>query len=163
MAEAENDIGKLREKNDSLTRELLRVYEELDLLHTLSSIFAASSDVDEMGARLVDEAVDALGGTVAYVEQTRPLGSGHALQQARDSLQGVDNVAVLHDLAGGLAASRQLNGIDSQVHDPPFVKAAALQDSLGGGFGQVPYPACGPFATWARRPSDRTSPGTSRG
>jgi bifunctional UDP-N-acetylglucosamine pyrophosphorylase/glucosamine-1-phosphate N-acetyltransferase len=37
-----------------------------------------------------------LGDSVAYVEQTVPLGSGDALRQARDILQGIDYVAVLH-------------------------------------------------------------------
>ena len=36
-----------------------------------------------------------LGGSVAYVEQTGPLDGGRALLRARDSLQRVDNVAVL--------------------------------------------------------------------
>ena len=39
---------------------------------------------------------DTLGDAVSYVEQAKPLGTGHALLQTRDSLRGVDNVAVLH-------------------------------------------------------------------
>ena len=37
-----------------------------------------------------------LGGSVAYVEQSGPLDGGRALLRARDSLQRVDNVAVLY-------------------------------------------------------------------
>ena len=39
---------------------------------------------------------EALGDTVGYAVQSEPLGSGHALLQARESLEGVDNVAVLY-------------------------------------------------------------------
>jgi bifunctional UDP-N-acetylglucosamine pyrophosphorylase/glucosamine-1-phosphate N-acetyltransferase len=38
----------------------------------------------------------ALGNGVSYAVQPEPLGSGHALLQARELLHGVDNVAVLH-------------------------------------------------------------------
>ena len=37
-----------------------------------------------------------LGDRAIYVEQAQPLGSGHAVLQARESLDGVDSVAVLH-------------------------------------------------------------------
>ena len=45
----EDELKRLQETNQSLTRELLSAYEELNLLHTLASIFATSADVDEMG------------------------------------------------------------------------------------------------------------------
>ena len=60
---------------------------------------AAGSDV---GATVVvvppeSEAIrSTLGGSVAYVEQSGPLDGGRALLRARDSLQRVDNVAVLY-------------------------------------------------------------------
>ena len=38
---------------------------------------------------------EALGDTVRYAEQTEPMGSGHALLQARSAMRGVDNVVVL--------------------------------------------------------------------
>ncbi len=38
---------------------------------------------------------DLLGSHVAYVEQAEPLGTGHALLQARDSLEGVDEITVM--------------------------------------------------------------------
>ena len=38
---------------------------------------------------------EVLGGGVSYVVQSEPLGSGHALLQAQELLEGVDNVAVL--------------------------------------------------------------------
>ena len=38
---------------------------------------------------------DLLGGHVAYVEQAEPLGTGHALLQARGSLEGVDEITVM--------------------------------------------------------------------
>ena len=38
---------------------------------------------------------DAFGPGVVYVEQPRPLGTGHALLQARPALKGLDNVVVL--------------------------------------------------------------------
>ena len=60
---------------------------------------AAGADV---GATVVvvppdSEAIrSTLGGSVAYVEQSGPLDGGRALLRARDSLQRVDNVAVLY-------------------------------------------------------------------
>ena len=38
---------------------------------------------------------DLLGGHATYVEQSEPLGTGHALLQARDSLSGVDEITVM--------------------------------------------------------------------
>ena len=38
---------------------------------------------------------DVLGSSVTYVEQAEPLGTGHALLQARDSLEGVDELTVM--------------------------------------------------------------------
>ena len=38
---------------------------------------------------------DLLGGSVTYVEQSEPLGTGHALLQARDSLEDVDELTVM--------------------------------------------------------------------
>ena len=38
---------------------------------------------------------DALGDSVIYAEQSQPLGTGHALLQARSALNGADNVVVL--------------------------------------------------------------------
>ena len=38
---------------------------------------------------------DLLGNSVTYVEQAEPLGTGHALLQARDSLEGVDELTVM--------------------------------------------------------------------
>ena len=38
---------------------------------------------------------DLLGGHATYVEQPEPLGTGHALLQARDSLNGVDEITVM--------------------------------------------------------------------
>ena len=38
----------------------MAAYEELELLHGQSAIFATSSDIDEMGERLVDGAVEGL-------------------------------------------------------------------------------------------------------
>ena len=38
---------------------------------------------------------EALGSTVSYTEQSEPLGSGHALLQARSAIKEVDNVVVL--------------------------------------------------------------------
>ena len=70
MAEPLTDIESLRRTNESLTRELLAAYEELDLVHTLSSIFATSSDVDEMGERLVGEAVEALAASAGFLAFT---------------------------------------------------------------------------------------------
>ena len=39
----EDELKRLQDTNQSLTRELLAAYEELDLLHTLASIFATSA------------------------------------------------------------------------------------------------------------------------
>jgi RND family efflux transporter MFP subunit len=80
---AEDELQQLRRTNQSLTRELLAVYEELDLLHTLASIFATSDDVDEMGRRLVDEAVENLGAAAGFLIFT-----GEGMEEFDPVLQG---------------------------------------------------------------------------
>jgi len=80
---AEDELKRLQETNQSLTRELLSAYEELDLLHTLASIFATSADVDEMGGRLVEEAVANLSAAVGFMVFT-----GEGMEEFDPVLQG---------------------------------------------------------------------------
>ncbi len=82
---AEDELKRLQETNQSLTRELLSAYEELDLLHTLATIFATSADVDEMGSRLVDEAVANLGASAGFMVFT-----GEGMEEFDPVLQGAD-------------------------------------------------------------------------
>jgi RND family efflux transporter MFP subunit len=82
---AEDELQRLEKANQSLTRELLAAYEELDLLHTLAAIFSTSSDVDEMGRRLVDEAVDSLAAGAGFLVFT-----GEGMEEFDPVLRGAD-------------------------------------------------------------------------
>jgi RND family efflux transporter MFP subunit len=80
----QEEITTLRSSNESLTRELLSAYEELELLHTLAEIFATSSDVNEMGERLVGEAVDNLGASGGFLAFT-----GEEMAEFEPVLRGI--------------------------------------------------------------------------
>lgn len=104
--EPPDDRLRLERANQSLTRELLAAYEELDLLHTLNGIFAASADIDEMGERLVAEAVEALGAGAGFLAYTGEGMEGIApvLRGAgADEVQAFVRIAAPRILAGAPA------------------------------------------------------------
>ena len=77
----------------------------------------------------------ALGNRVSYVAQPEPLGTGHALLQARTALEEVDNVAVLHGdvpliRSGTLRAMMQLH-LETQACITLLTATVDRADGLG--------------------------------
>jgi len=101
--ERPDDRERVARANESLTRELLDAYEEIDLLHTLNGIFATSADIDEMGGRLLEEAAAALRADAAFLVYT-----GEGMEQIEPALRGVEAEEVQAFVS--VAGSRLLAG-----------------------------------------------------
>ncbi len=143
----EDELQRQRRANKSLTRELLSAYEELDLLHTLASIFATSADVDEMGTRLVDEAVKNLDAAAGFLIFT-----GEGMEEFEPVIQGADPDEVQAFVR--VAAPQVLRGesvlLDhalAEGHDPRPLVMVPLRsrDGIFGALGLLRAPGADPF------------------
>jgi len=148
MAEPDLDPERLKEANRSLTRELLSAYEELDLVHTLSTIFATSSNVDEMGERLVAEAVASLEASAGFLAFT-----GAGMEEfepvirdaSEEEVQAFVGVAASRILAGKptLLDRAEAEGFDAR---PLLTVPLKSRDGIFGALGLMRPPDGTPFS-----------------
>lgn len=146
--ELPDDRARLARANESLTRELLDAYEEIDLLHTLNGIFATSADIDEMGGRLLEEAAAALRAEAAFLVYT-----GEGMEEIEPALRGIeaDEVQAFVSVAGARLLAGEpalLDRAEAAGYAPRPLMCVPLRspDGIFGALGLLRTPAAAPFS-----------------
>ncbi len=112
------DAGGAERRLEEVTRELLELYEEVNVLYTVSEIAARSADLAGAGQRILEEAVSLLRADLGFI-----LYSDADLQREEPDPIGLQREACRE--IGSLLASR-LEGKSSAVVIAPFAEAAAI-------------------------------------